>query len=320
MPRPTCAGLSILLGAMLIVSPGVGAATAHTRQLSPVVYAWFFGYIGDTFYPQSRLGLSPSDLFGAASGISSAVGGKNNLALVSAVDEVQGRIVEQSMYPAVARYVSSLHQYAAKVYGRLDLFQFNETSSPSIYSEVGKYVANLKLDGVFLDHAAAYYAAVGQTSFNGMMQQLSNEYPGASFILNQADPKTLIIPLGGDTWASTSLVSPSVNLNSYDQVSLQLIHQLGAYWPGRILLHLDSYAANPAEPMGIFADQTSSTEVKAASYLHATGNSNNFYFLFPVVGAWTCGCSAYKGNLYNSLGKGSYARNTLPAFTQIMQS
>jgi hypothetical protein len=252
--------------------------------------------------------------------MSAAVGGPGKLALVSVVDETQGQVVSQKMYATIAGYASELHQYAGTLYGRIDLYQFNMTSNPSIYQEFGKYVVTLGLNGAWLDHAVLYYRAVGQTKFNAMMQELISMYPNARFILNHCSGSTIITPLDGTTWALNTLVSPTVNPNSYDNVSLKLISEFNAVWPGAVLLHLDAYAKDPSEPMGIFADQTSATEIAAASYLVSSGVANDYSFLYPVLGAWTYTGSAYSGKLYNSLGQGTFSRNTFPGFVQIMQA
>jgi hypothetical protein len=153
-----------------------------------------------------------------------------------------------------------------------------------------------------------------------MMQELVSMYPHARFILNHCSIASIITPLTGTTWASNTLVSPTVNPNSYENVSLKAISELSAVWPGSVLLHLDAHAKDPSEPMGVFAEQTSATEISAASYLVSMGIANGYSFLYPVLGAWTCACSAFKGSLYNSLEEGTFARDTLSSFLQIMQA
>jgi hypothetical protein len=312
----------VVAAAVLVIlcAPAItnGMTTPNAPSTS-VRFAWLFGYDGDSFVPQVQLGLSQSTVLGAVAQISSAVGGKSNLDLVSVVDESPGQIIQTSMYPTVSAYVSSLHQYAQSLFGRIDLAEFNQTSAASVYGQVGKYVVALGLDGIFFDHAAAYYKAVGQDQFNAMMQNLTTSYPAAKFILNNANAATVIVPVSGNSWAANSYVSPSVDSNSYDQFSVKLIGQMSAVWPERVILHLDSWALRPAEPMGVFAKQSSKTEESAVSYMASTGLSNDFYLLYPVLGAWTCSCSNYKGTLYNSLAVGTYARGTITSFIHTMQ-
>jgi hypothetical protein len=141
--------------------------------------------VGNTFYPQSQLGLSPQSLVSEASSISASVG-PANLRLVFAIDEVQGGIISQAMIPTEKSYVDSLRAYASVVYGRIDLEMFNMTSSPTVYAKVAEYVNQLGLNGIWLNHAIVYYDAVGQMEFNTMMQTLSDSYPSLSFLLNNA--------------------------------------------------------------------------------------------------------------------------------------
>lgn len=309
----------VIAGFMLLPAAPVRASNLPAGN-SGTTYARFYGYVGNTFDPQSQLALSATTVLRAASQLSTAAGGPGNLALVSVVDETQGQVVSPKLYATIEGYVAELHKYAGTLYGRIDLYQFNMTSNPSIYQELGKYVGTLGLNGAWFDHAVLYYEAIGQTKFNAMMQELISLYPHAHFILNHCSAATIITPLAGTTWASNTLVSPTVNPSSYDKVSLKLISQFNAVWPGAVLLHLDAYAKDPSEPMGIFADQTSATEITAASYLVSTGFANGYSFLYPVLGGWTSASSMYGGKLYNGLSQGTFSRGTLPGFLKLIQT
>jgi len=293
-----------------------GSSAAPTFDPSkPITFVWFFGYLGGHFFPADQLSLTPEDLINTASSLSTRVGGSGNLALVTAVAEP--RTIPSTAYPAVTSYVASLHQYAPLVLGRLDLNRYNATSSPTVYDEMAKFVTTFNLNGVFFDHAIIYYTSVGQAAFNDMMQQLHNLYPSIYFILNDARASPLL-PSSGTTWADQAYISPSVSKDSYETVNYDAIVSLNQVWNGRVLLHLDAYAKVSGQPMGVFADQSNTTEISAVQHLVNNGTVYNYRFLYPVIGGWTFVNSTYGGTLYNSLPKGNYARGTLSSFMQTM--
>ncbi len=198
--------------------------SAYNNSTRPV-YTWFFGYVGDTFYPQSELGILPQTMIQTAKSLSQTFG-KDQLNLLTAVDEIplKGGTIEPSMIPTIRSYVSTLEQSGA-VYGRLDMIQFNLTatrfgdctswSDCPIYNQSALYLNTLGLKGIWFDHVARYYATVGNVTFNQMMQNLTELYPSATFILNH-DPTQFgyITELPGYSWGNQTYVSPSPPSNS----------------------------------------------------------------------------------------------------------
>jgi hypothetical protein len=281
--------------------------------------------VGNTFYPQSQLGVSPQALISQASSISAAVG-RSNLRLVSVIDEIQVKHISQSMIPAEKSYVDSLRTYASVVYGRIDLGHFNMTSSPTIYAKVAEYVNQLDLNGVFFDHAAVYYKVVGQVEFNTMMQTLRNTNPSLAFILNNAAANGgYITPSLGNTWAANTYICPSVKTGTFNTVNLAQIATFNSLYPNHVLVHWDAAPQGSQEPMGLFANQAASAELKTVSSLanqgvHPSNPSNRYLLLYPVIGSWTYSGSTYQGTLYNSLSVGTYARGTVGSLVSIMAS
>jgi len=290
-----------------------------------LVFVWYFGYSCNSFIPQNELNLSPTTLLEEASKLSSSVGGPSHLALISPIDEVRGCQVTESSFAAERSYVEGLRRSAILVFGRLDLDQFNVNTNPTIYEEASMYVHELDLNGIWLDHASEYYGVVGQQSFNSIMQKLTTAFPGVRFMLNNgADASKVTVPTVGTTWSKSTYASPTVIFGTDNAIPSYLISVLNKYFPGRVVLHLDSFATVPNEPMGIFANQVSAVEVSTVSSLAATGLSpkhpgEGFNFLFPVIGAATEASSIWGGTLYNSLHEGLNDRSTITGFIRPME-
>jgi hypothetical protein len=305
-----------------VFSLATGPQQVRAQPTTPT-FVWYFGFVGDTFYPQTQLGLSPKSLITEASSISASVGAAN-LRLVAAIDEIPGKTISTAMIPTEKGYVDSLRKYSSFVYGRLDLQQFNLTSSPTIYAEVAKYANQLDLNGAWFDHAILYYNTVGQAKFNAMMQALSSANPSFGYILNNAAAKQgYIAPSTGTTWAANTYICPSVKSGTFDTIDLAQISTLNRLFPGHVLVHWDAYAKSSPEPMGLFANQPASAELSTVRALTHQGvypanPSYRYLLLYPIIGAWTFSGSTYKGTLYNSLSSGAYARGTATGLVAIM--
>jgi hypothetical protein len=283
------------------------SSTAKNPQASSLVYIWFFGYIGNEYYPQMQLGLTQAQVLAAASNLSSTIG-KQNLVLLTSVDEIPtpDGSINKSMIPTIAAYVSSLKQYAIAVWGRLDFYQFNLTSQADygncalgggsgpwsdcpIYNQTSLYVNQLHLDGIWFDHPSQYYqpncipkghvCGIGPQKFNLMMQNLTTLFPNTAFMLNQAPGGKFgyVQQISGDcgsvqcTWASHTYASPSPPQKSLalNQQELQTENNL---FPGHLIAHLDAegpiiVGTSPYEPMSIFADESNAREVSAMQAL-----------------------------------------------------
>src|SRR2546430_1316082 len=61
---------------LLVFLSAVAGSQQQFVQAQPTnpTFVWYFGYVGNTFYPQSQLGVSPQALISQASSISAAVG------------------------------------------------------------------------------------------------------------------------------------------------------------------------------------------------------------------------------------------------------
>jgi hypothetical protein len=306
-------------------------ASSLSQQQGGKIFVWAFGYVGNTFYPQSQLGITSAQMISQAANMSEALNSTTSLVFVSAVDQLAGRQISwnvKSDVAAIRNYVANLSNYG-QVYGRLDLQQFNSTgfggnaSKISIYQEVKDYYTVLSLKGVWLDHASVLYHD-SPTAFNSMMQNLTKTFPSLIFILNQTAHEKfssgIIKPSAGTTWANDTYVSPSVLVGSYSKLpQLSQFQTWNKYYPGRVLLHFDSYAQTETEPMGLFADQQSSTEISTIKQLAVEGNGTyGFTLLYPIVGGWTYKESPYGGMLYNSFNFGKLSRNTYSSFLPIM--
>lgn len=318
---------------ILLVSAGYSnfglfssAATVTSTCNTPVrpVFVWMFGYVGDSFYPLTNNSVTPSEMISEAQSISNSVGA-SKLRIISAVDVEPGHNIQSSMIPTIADYVANLSLYSSMVYGRIDMEQFSNYSSLS--TEIGLYVNQLHLKGVFFDLGPVLYSRMGESAFNNMMQQLTNEFPNVCYLFNQSST-TIIMPESGTTWASNAYLSPTVSPGSLTSISLSKIQTLNKYYPGRVIVHYDSNAGlGKEEPMAYFADQSSSSEQTAIhtlaeeGYNYAQKNSpDRFNVLYPVFGAWTWSGSAYHGTLYNSFTFGTYDRGTVSSFTSTMKS
>lgn len=294
------------------------------------MFVWYFGYVGDTFYPQTQLNISEQQMISQARSLSVSVDSTSRLVFVSAVDQLAGHSIKwgsKSVLENLRGYVGNLSLYG-QVYGRIDLEQFNTTgfggtaSEVSINQEIGYYITDLSLKGVWLDHASVLYHE-SPTAFNNMMQNLSKSFPGFTFILNQAFRQIyktgIITPATGTTWAAQTYISPSVLSGSYKNIpaSSQFV-TWNNYYPGRVLLHFDSYAQMSSEPMGVLADQSVSTQESAVLTLAKQGPSVGYTLLYPIIGGWTSASSEYHGTLYNSMTFGTYDRGTYSSFVGTM--
>jgi hypothetical protein len=335
----------VLLAFLILVPPALvsvetGSFAATGTNTAPV-FVWFFGYVGGQFYPQTELGISEQQMISEAATLSSSIGSTTSLRCVAAVDQLPGNaatIINWNNATEVAdiqSYVNSLNQYG-QVYARIDLEEFNWSSSPTVYQEVSNLSGQIGVAGIWFDHAAVLYGS-DEAAFNTMMQTLTTTYPNLIFILNQSTrSKTggqIIAPSSGMTWNETTYISPSVLINTYNQAPPKtLLTQYNSIYPGRVLLHFDSYAQTRDEPMGIFAEQKPVPEENAVQSLAkqgATQASENagFTLLYPIIGGWTyngilaSGDVNYHGTLYDSLsiGTSTYSRATVSHFITTMK-
>ncbi len=315
--------------------------------VSDPVYIWFFGYIGNTFYPQYELNISTQAMISTAKNLSETFG-KNNLVLVTAVDEIPlpgGDITNSSSnISAISSYVSQLHKYAATVWGRLDFYQFNLTATSygncktwskcPIYNQTSLYVHQLGLDGIWYDHPSQYWNVTGSVKFNKMMQNLTELFPKTRFILNQTPGGIIgyVQELKGYTWGNQTWVAPSPPQNK-TLPNLKQIQIEQKLFPGHVLLHFDArgppaIGEDKFEPMSIFAADSASEEASILTKLVYGGthpaSMNQFYgMVIPLVGSWTYngsihGSRNYNGTLYNGLQTGNYARSTILAFEKLI--
>lgn len=297
------------------------------------IYVWFFGFVGDQFYPQTMLNISEQTMINYVANLS-ATYGRNRLVILTAVDEipVTGGEITSPMISTIASYVSALHQYAAAVYGRLEFDQFNLNASSygtcsawstcPIYNQSALYINELGLNGIWFDHVSQYYQAIGSLDFNNMMQNLTEMFPTASFILNQASSGhygfVQELQGSGYTWENQTFVSPTTTKNFV--VPRKTIQTLNQLFPGHVILHLD--AEGPSQigtsskvPMSLFANLDTSSEIWTMDNLVNAGISpllqnESYATVIPVIGSWTYAYGQYEGTLYNGLSVGNYARST----------
>lgn len=330
------------------------------------VYVWLFGFVGNTFYPQTQLGLTQQQVIDVAKNLCAAVG-KQNLNILTAVDEIQTYLdpngVINTSNPAImsniTSYVSSLKQYSAAVYGRLDFLQYNVSfpsygaiSNPlSVYNQTSLYVNKLGLSGVWFDRSPSYYAdgpndkgaktppGAGPETFNRMMQNLTTMFPAAKFILNQAASQFgPITPFGNTTWEQNTYICPTVQVNKPGYTLTDdwaEFPEFYARFPGHVLLHFDAQGPYPLTagsppPMATFANMSVSQEQTVLDNLAINGTEPSvndgvsYSMVYPIIGAWTSwnvnGWPQYNQTLYNSLTIGNYHRSTNATFVNIMKS
>ncbi len=309
---------SSLFSSGLSQANAASSLVSNTTTVSAPVYIWFFGYIGNTFFPAHELELSQSAVIKVAQNLSETFG-KQNLMLMTAVDEIPakgGTITNDTSHiSAVKSYVAKLHQYASGVYGRLDMSQFN--LSPSgygncrivagqfrdyncpIYNQTRLYINQLGLDGIWFDKAYYYYRIAGKLVFNQLMQNLTEMFGNSTrkFILNETCCG-IITPLPGFTWESETYASPSPPQIYTFKLSSKKIGQLNAAFPGHVIAHLDAegpphlIGTSPREPMATFAALNVSAESKVLSMLvykglHAAQRDQSYAMVIPLIGSWT---------------------------------
>jgi len=224
----------------------------------------------------------------------------------------------------------------------LDFAQFNLTAtsygncSPwnncPIFNQSNIYVNQLGLNGIWFDHSSQYFNAVGNLTYNQMMQNLSMMFPNVRFIINQT-PGALLgysVELGGYTWMNQTYAAPSAQ---QDTLTVNQSQESIVYndFYGHVIMHLDAegppgIGTNSKEPMSIFASENVSQEVSAVTALlyngtHLNPISQTYSFVVPLVGSWTYdgsinGSRNYDGTLYNGLTVGNYARSTISRFEQ----
>lgn len=329
VPKPSTAIASsiIILVLLLVVPVGNSFASAGPASSYPhsQTFVWYFGYLGDTFQPVSNLGLSQSYLISEASALSGEVGGPAHLTIIHAVAEGSQKYISTNMIASEAQYVSSLKQYAGNVSGWIDLSVINLTSSPhTVYTEVNKMVNQIGVNAIWFDHAVAYYNAIGRIAFNGMMQNLHEDFPGVLFFLNVTDVKGRIEPLSNTDWSDYTYVLPSFarsNLKGLAGFVTEpaITRSYNKYFPGHVILHFDSTANAADEPMSKFSALSGKLEITLVckllrAGLDPIGKANGYNLLIPVVGANTYTKGNYEGRIYNSLSEGYGARNTLKSF------
>lgn len=337
------------------------ASLQNTTTASQKTYVWFFGYVGDTFYPEYQLGINQTTMIDLAKNLSETLG-KNTLILATAVDEIPvsntteypSGTISPSMIPNVTSYVSQLENYSSAVYGRLQFNQFNLSSYPGygsctlgggsgpwydcpIYNQTALYIDTLHLNGVWFDIDVQYYNKVGPLIFNQMMQNLTNLFPNATFILNESpaslsngtENKYIVeVPSdcsGGCNWENDTYVEPSTFQNL--TVSENEIQTLNSYFPGHVLLHFDASGPSPlgraGQPMSAFGHLSNPNEISILQSLLYEGanpvfSNESFDLVVPLIGSWDFLNNSYPGVLYNSLTIGNYARSTISAFEQVI--
>ena len=291
-----------------------------------------FGYIGDTFWAQANNSVTPQETFSVAANMSAEFG-YQNLRLVNSIDVEPGHNIQASNVSTIHAYVQQLRTYSAYVYGRIQGPQFpNQTA---MYNEAYLFYKEIGVNGIFIDLAPILYQQIGQTMFNKIMQNLTDSFPGISFMMNYAS-KSLPVetPLSGTTWGLNTYIMPTVPSGqyTYDSVNQSKIVELNHVFPGHVLLHYDANAGlGMGEPMAVFADASTSNEISALTTLVQNGlnppscpssdkTQCKYDFLVPVLGAWTANNSQYGGTLYNGLSTGKYARSTLNSFVGVIQS
>lgn len=221
---------------------------APNLNVTSCALVWFFGYVGNVFYPKTELGLSVSAEINVAENLSKVVG-KQNLVLLTTVDQIPvynskgvcTGCISKNDIPTIQSYVTKLHKYAAAVDGRLDMLQFNLTAlgeygncEPTtwagvnypgwancpIYNQSRLYLTpvsegGLGMNGIWFDHVLWYLNygfGLNNTAFNIMMQNLTNLNKNSTFILNHTTPPSkwgYITELPGYTWGQQSYVAPS---------------------------------------------------------------------------------------------------------------
>jgi hypothetical protein len=325
---------SLIVLSLFASTSSIGVSIVHSEASTPSVqvFVWFFGYVGDSFYPQTTLGITQQEMLSAAANMQQALGPSRTLVFVSAVNQLSGQSINWKNSAAVSQirnYVKNLSQYGL-VYGRVDLNQFGYDTKTTVYKEVSILNNTLGLSGFWLDHAAVSYEN-NETEFNMMMQNLTTSFPNLTFILNQSTGVKkvgVIHPSSSSmTWNDSTYISPTVPINSYNTApSKSNLQEFNKYFQGHVLLHYDSYSQQAHEPMGIFADQNSTNERSALLQLAQKGFKGQsqkptagYSLLYPILGAWTYGKSQYSGTLYNSLSIGTYSRSTISNFTSIMK-
>jgi hypothetical protein len=292
-----------------------------------------FGYVGDTFWAEANQSITPQQTISVAANLSAKFGAQN-IRFVNPVDVEPGHNIQPQMVQTIGAYVDNLRRYSSVVYGRIDALQFSNLSS--MYSEASLFVKQLHVNGIFIDLAPVLYNNIGQTTFNKIIQNLTNSFPGLNYIMNEAATSSdYITPLSGTTWGSSTFVMPTVSSGQYTYggiSNLSKIIALNKIFPGHVLMHYDANAGlGKGEPMAVFADQSTSNEISALTTLIQNGLTPptcpssdtslcKFDFLIPVLGAWTANDSAYSGTLYNSFSFGKYARGTFDNFMGIIQS
>lgn len=326
------------------------AKTDSNVFYSRPVYAWFFGYVGGTFYPRSELGISQSEMLEAAKNLSQ-IFGKNNLVLVTAVNEIPlpGGTINNTMITPIRSYVIELKKYASAVYGRLDMQQFNLSTLPGygsctlgggsgpwydcpIYNQSSLYVNQLGLDGIWFDHPTQYNDVVGNLTFNEMMQNLTTLLPSTKFLINQTPGARLgyTVELDGFTWMNDTYAVPSVQSRN---LALNQNQEAIVYdnFFGHVIVHFDAdgppgVGSNKGAPMSVFAAENASAEISTLTSIlyngtHPNAVNESYSTVIPVIGSWTYNASVnggpdYNGTLYNALSIGNYARSTVASFEQ----
>jgi hypothetical protein len=298
-------------------------ANSNTTVVSQPIYIWFFGYIGNTFWPQTTLNLNQANLINAAKNLSLTFG-RQNLVLMTAVDEIPARggtiTNNTANISAIKSYVAELHKYAAAVYGRLDFYQFNLTATSygnchrvsgefpdyncPIYNQSRLMINQLGLDGIWFDHDIFYYDKVKNVTFNLLMQNLTSMFsPREKFILNETPAGTkngFITELSGFTWENETYVSPSPGSTQTLAMPLKKVKEMNAAFPGHVIAHLDAegpphlIGSLASEPMSEFAALPASQEMTALNSLvynsthPADGKQDEAYgMVIPFLGAWT---------------------------------
>ncbi|MDA4123234.1 MAG: hypothetical protein OK456_08660 [Thaumarchaeota archaeon] len=295
--------------------------------------------MGGEFQPQTNLGLTQKQMIAEAANLTSQLG--DNVVLMHAVAESARRQINTSMLPELHNYVSGLRSSGAEyVSGWLDLKYTNVTSPSNIYTQVAMMVQSIGVNAIWLDHAVGYWDAyctahapnnprncIEDPTFNTMMQNLHNLFPSVLFFLNVSPKNSIITPAAGTSWAAKTYVLPDNAIGSttkWQPASPSQVGQYNTYFPGHVVLHFDSQAKTETEPMWQFASINATAEASAINLLLCNGlekstNVTGYNLLVPIIGGNTYLHSAQRGLLYNSLGYGSFAKNTVGSFVALLQ-
>jgi hypothetical protein len=192
-------------------------------------------------------------------------------------------------------------------------------------------VNEIGVNAIWFDHAVNYYNSVGGSTFNQMMETLHQMFPNVLFFLNVTSPTVLIRPSGRTNWNSSTYVFPTAHLTGGNLsieglggTGKQSLIKYNGLFKDKVVVHFDSQASNPNEPMSEFANMTSASETSIIRQaftlgIHPAVQDQGFNVLVPIVGANTYSYSGDGGTIYNALTAGLDGRGTAGGFLKVMQ-